>query len=177
MDRINGTGFHVQHANMATSTPDYSLSASAGLGGSMNVPTMTPADGNVSGVSAGSAGPSNVFEAYFGPAPEGMNADAVSRIARTNLQLPAYYQGRNLYLERIISWGVADVEDWPTTAFLPLLPYDGMHFSWSKMQNTPHILDRVPEEAASRLVTTTMEMNSASTERYGLAFRMEQYVK
>jgi hypothetical protein len=162
---------------MATSTPDYSLSASAGLGGSMNVPTMTPADGNVSGVSAGSAGPSNVFEAYFGPAPEGMNAAAVSRIARTNLQLPAYYQGRNLYLERIISWGVADVEDWPTTAFLPLLPYDGMHFSWSKMQNTPHILDRVPEEAASRLVTTTMEMNSASTERYGLAFRMEQYVK
>jgi hypothetical protein len=154
---------------------DYALAPNPGPGGSMLTADMTPKDGNVSGVHSG-PGPANLFEAYFGPAPEGMNADAVSRIARTNLQLPAYYQGRNLYLERIISWGVADVEDWPTTAFLPLLPYDGMHFTWSKMQNTPHILDRVPEEAASRLVTTTMEMNSASTERYGLAFRMEQYV-
>lgn len=54
------------------------------------------------------------------------------------------------------------------------MPYDGMHFTWSKMQNTPHILDRVPEEAASRLVTTTFELQTASTERYGLAFRMEQ---
>ena len=64
----------------------------------------------------------------------------------------------------------------PTTAFLPLVPYDGMTFSFSKMQATPHILDRVPEEAASRLVTTQFELEQASTERYGLAFRMEQYV-
>ena len=79
-----------------------------------------------------------------------------------------------MYLERVISWGVADLEDWPTTAFLPLVPYDGMTFSFSKMQSTPHILDRVPEEAASRLVTTQFELQQASTERYGLAFRMEQ---
>lgn len=159
---------------MTTTGDAYTLSAQPSASASMLVPAMKPADGNVSAVYGGSPGPSNVFEAYFGPAPEGMDTHAMSRVARTNLQLPAYYQGRNLYLERIISWGVADVEDWPTTAFLPLLPYDGMHFSWSKMQNTPHILDRVPEEAASRLVTTSFEMSSASTERYGLAFRMEQ---
>ena len=154
--------------------PDSTLSANPMGTPSMLIPSLGPKDGNVTGVHGGSNQPGNIFEAYFGPAPEGMDTQAMSRVARTNLQLPAYYQGRNLYLERIISWGIADVEDWPTTAFLPLLPYDGMHFSWSKMQNTPHILDRVPEEAASRLVTTSFEMSSASTERYGLAFRMEQ---
>lgn len=152
----------------------YTLSANPSDSASGQVNVLTPQDGNVSATYKGTSGPANVFEAYFGPAPMGFETEGMNRVARTNLQLPAYYQGRNMYLERIVSWGVADVMDWPTTAFLPLLPYDGMHFSWSKMQNTPHILDRVPEEAASRLVTTSFEMSSASTERYGLAFRMEQ---
>lgn len=164
------------HHTMATNEviqPGYAQSATPSASPSGQITSLGPKDGNVSAVYRGSAEPANIFEAYFGPAPAGFDTSGMNRVARTNLQLPAYYQGRNLYLERIISWGVADVQDWPTTAFLPLLPYDGLTFSWSKMQNTPHILDRVPEEAASRLVTTTFEMSSASSERYGLAFRME----
>lgn len=65
--------------------------------------------GNVTGVSTTRVGD---YEAYYGPAPPGVsNADVMGQVARTNLQLPAYYQGKNLYLERIISWGVADLDD------------------------------------------------------------------
>ena len=42
-------------------------------------------------------GPSD-YEAYYGPAPPGvLNADVMGQIARTNLQLPAYYQVRPLF--------------------------------------------------------------------------------
>ena len=42
----------------------------------------------------GTKGPSD-YEAYYGPAPPGvLNADVMGQIARTNLQLPAYYQVR-----------------------------------------------------------------------------------
>lgn len=42
-------------------------------------------------------GPSD-YEAYYGPAPAGvLNADVMGQIARTNLQLPAYYQVRTRF--------------------------------------------------------------------------------
>ena len=156
----------------ATGVPPWSVAPQAAAPGSL-FSTRTGPDA-VSTAAAGSTDTPSVYSAYYGPPPPGVQGiDVMGHIARTNLTLPAYYQGKNLYLERVISWGVADLEDWPTTAFLPLIPYDGMNFTFSKMQATPHILDRVPEEAASRLVTTQFELQEASTERYGLAFRME----
>ena len=155
----------------------YSVADSAAAPGSLpGYGASNPMERAVASAATGVADPKtpSVYEAYYGPAPAGLQGvDVMGHIARTNLTLPAYYQGKNMYLERVISWGVADLEDWPTTAFLPLIPYDGMTFTFSKMQATPHILDRVPEEAASRLVTTQFELQEASTERYGLAFRME----
>ena len=63
-----------------------SLAQFAGLGGR---------DALQASVATGSAQPNaaSVYEAYYGPAPAGVqNVDVMGHIARTNLTLPAYYQ-------------------------------------------------------------------------------------
>ena len=99
-----------------TSTvPDYSVAGTPAAPGSLaSFSNISRNEAMLASVTTGAANPSaaSVYEAYYGPTPTGLqNVDVMGHIARTNLTLPAYYQGKNLYLERVISWGVADLED------------------------------------------------------------------
>jgi hypothetical protein len=115
-----------------------------------------------------------LWEMFYGPPQAGLqNVETMGEHARVNEQLPQYYVGKNLHLENLITHKIADMSDWVLTVFLPLVPYDGQHFTWSQLVHIPHVMDRVPEEATSRLITAKYEMQSASTERHGIAFRME----
>ncbi|KKK56061.1 hypothetical protein LCGC14_3068310, partial [marine sediment metagenome] len=97
-----------------------------------------------------------------------------SKTSYTNYDLPEAYKGKNLFLRDTIDGLIMDAKDeWYTTAALPWAQTDQMHIQWNEFHFNRRLVDRVPHEGISRLVTSSKRQFRTHVVRHGIAFVME----
>lgn len=87
--------------------------------------------------------------------------------------LPEAYKGANPYMSKIIIASVLEAECWGTSIACPWKKWDGMKIQWDEWIFDRALPTRTPEEAVSRLLSSSFNEHSATTERFGIAFIME----
>lgn len=95
--------------------------------------------------------------------------------SRDIFNLPEAYRGKpNKRIETILINNIAESKKYPITALLPLTEWDGSHeIVWDVWKFHDARLGRVPEQAVSRLLSSSFSEDRAYMVRWGIMFMLE----
>lgn len=112
---------------------------------------------------------------WFGePAGGKIALDPYEAYRRENFQLPEAYKGHNVYLTTVLIQLITDDDMWPARIALPFRITESENkIVWDEIHFNNHLLNPVPEEGVSRLVTQQTSERQDHYVRYGLAFMLE----
>lgn len=83
------------------------------------------------------------------------------------------YEGRNLFLNDTVEGLILSDNEVYTQVLLRWLLTDQIHFTYNTFVFNQTLPSLVPHEGVSRLITSSTESQSFTSQRRGLAFRME----
>lgn len=110
------------------------------------------------------------WAAYFGESPRPIEKSPYDAYRHTNFALPDAYKGHSVYLTNVMITLITQADMWPASVALPFRVTEGeMSIHWNELIFNNHLLEPVPEEGVSRLVTQQQSAKSDSYIRYGLA--------
>ncbi len=138
-----------------------------GMVGANNTQAMTVGDPPASGRPG--------WSTWFGEAAGGkVDLDPYEAYRRENFQLPEAYKGHNVYLTTILIQLITEDDMWPARIALPFrITENENKIVWDEIHFNNHLLNPVPEEGVSRLVTQQTSERQDHYVRYGLAFMLE----
>jgi len=112
---------------------------------------------------------------WFGePAGGKVHLDPYEAYRRENFQLPEAYKGHNVYLTTVLIQLITEDDMWPARIALPFRVTENENtIVWDEIHFNNTLLNPVPEEGASRLVTQQTSERQDHYVRYGLAFMLE----
>ena len=112
---------------------------------------------------------------YFGQPAGGMPApNPYEAYRRENFQLPEAYKGHNTYLTTVLIQLITEDDMWPARIALPFRQTENENtIMWDEIHFNNTLLNPVPEEGVSRLVSQQMSERQDHYVRYGLAFMLE----
>ena len=114
------------------------------------------------------------WQAYFGPPPRPIETNPYDAYRQSTYQLPEAYKGYSPYLTTVIIRLILDEDQWPWREALPfVVDPTRLEITWDEIHFSNHMLNPVPEEGTSRLVSQTVSERRDHTVRYGLALQLE----
>ncbi len=120
--------------------------------------------GNVSGVD----------HPLFGPPPDaGREPNALDRVNYTHFTGQDYFRDKSKTINKQVSHVVTFDNDWPTSLALPWVFTEDTTIRWNSWLFNQQLAERTPEEATSRLVSTTREDHESGLVRKGYAMMLE----
>lgn len=143
----------------------------AGIGGTLNP--------NYPFAQTGSASQSkqdnlSKLEFFFGPPAHPEKLDLYTEQHAQSFYLPDAYRGQSLKLgETMNNLLLEGPEDWQTSAMLPFLQTDQIRVEWNIARFDQRILQRVPSEGSSRMLTASKNNFRERTVRYGAGISIE----
>lgn len=116
----------------------------------------------------------NKWYMFFGFNPRILDKPAEFDYNREFQNLPEAYKGNNPYISQIIITQITADEQWVIREALPLVKWEGaMRFDWERWIFNDHRLNRRPEQAVSRMVTSRRDTRSETITAYGIAGMLE----
>jgi hypothetical protein len=111
---------------------------------------------------------------WFGPTTRPVETNPYDGYRQATYQMPEAYKGSNSYMTTILIQLIEQEDLWPINYALPFRRDESnITFTWDTIEFTNHMLNVVPEEGVSRLVSQKKESKSDHMVRYGLAFQLE----
>jgi hypothetical protein len=111
---------------------------------------------------------------WFGPTNRPIETNPYDGYRQATYQMPEAYKGSNSYMTTILIQLIEQEDLWPINYALPFRRDESnITFTWDSIEFTNHMLNVVPEEGVSRLVSQKREQKSDHMVRYGLAFQLE----
>ena len=110
---------------------------------------------------------------FFGAQGNQTMVQAYSAFPTTNQQMPEAYEGRNLFLNDTIEGLILSENEVYTAILLRWLLTDQIHFTFNTFEFNQTLPGIVPHEGISRLITSSTKSQTFTSNRHGLAFRME----
>jgi len=110
---------------------------------------------------------------FFGAPSNQTMVQAYQYYPTTNQTLPDAYEGRNLFLNDTIEGLILSDNEVYTQTLLRWLLTDQINFTYNTFTFNQTLPSLVPHEGVSRLITSSSESQSFTSQRRGLAFRME----
>jgi hypothetical protein len=127
------------------------------------------------GLTKGDAAPGiEQWGQFFGAPARPIDANPYDNYSQSTLQMPEAYKGNNGYLTTIVMRMILDEDEWPWRVALPFkIDESRIEIQWDEIHFNNHMLNPVPEEGTSRLVSQTVSERRDHTIRYGLALMLE----
>ena len=118
--------------------------------------------------------PTNKWDPFFG-SPDGYHEEvrADDQLSHETYNLPKAYEGRNKRLEDILDFMIRKEDEFYTRELLPWEYTEDLSITWDVWKFNRSLLDVVPEQGISRLVTQESERHTDNLVRRGLAFQLE----
>lgn len=114
------------------------------------------------------------YAPFFGQLTQEMEQNPYDDYPRDTFTLPEAYRGPNVYLRRILATWISEADQWPIREMLPWKAFDGkMQIEWEIWSFDDHMLERVPERSAGRLLTSRKESHQDYMVRYGIALLLD----
>ena len=118
--------------------------------------------------------PTNKWDPFFGT-PNGYHDEvrADDQLSHETYNLPKAYEGKNKRLEDILDFMIRTEDEFYTRELLPWEYTEDLHIAWDVWKFNRSLMDVVPEQGISRLVTQENERHTDNLVRRGLAFQLE----
>jgi len=116
---------------------------------------------------------STALQDFFGMPSNQTMVKAYNYFPRTNHTLPDAYEGRNMFLNDTIEGLILSDNEVYTSILLRWLFTDQINFTFNTFVFNQTLPTIVPHEGVSRLIQSSTESQSFTTQRHGLGFRME----
>lgn len=114
------------------------------------------------------------LEGVFGPPAHPEKLDEYTDYHASVYDLPAAYIGQSVLVRETLNNLITDaVENWQTTVGMPFKYIDGLTVSWDEISFDRSILPRVPNEGASRFLTSIKRSHRDRIVRRGAAMIAE----
>jgi hypothetical protein len=111
---------------------------------------------------------------YFGFNPKVYEKPAEFEYAREFQNLPEAYSGQSDFLSRIMVRSITASELWPLSEAMPMRFHNGtMRVQWKIWRFHDHLPNRRPEQAPSRLLTSSVDEKSDTIVSYGIQLMLE----
>ena len=116
----------------------------------------------------------NPFSPYFGEPMREFKMNPYWKYGRENLALPDAYTGSIPYMTQLMIHMIQDEDLWPTRVVLPIrITESEQEIAWDEVIFDNHLLQPVPEEGVSRLLTQQKNERRDHYIRYGIALILE----
>lgn len=111
---------------------------------------------------------------FFGIPQKEVRQNPYAQLPKEILVLPEAWHGPNPFLTTITIRKITSTDVFALRRMLPWKHFEGSgEYQWTEIQFNNHMLGRVPELGAPRLVTQTKTSRSVSTVRFGLGLEAE----
>lgn len=111
---------------------------------------------------------------YFGFNPQFLEKPAELQYARETQNLPEAFRGPNPFMSKLVITMITNSELWPIREMLPLKRWEsGNRVQWEIWKFNDHQMNRRPEQAPSRLVTSQRDVKQDTITSYGIAGVLE----